>query len=128
MGQIDWTIEPERLQPTVRLFPASSRFCSKGIQHRTRGRIRKAVDPYGEHADEEVCALLFFGDPQSDRAEYPSYLTSFIDGVVAAWEEKTHDVEVIKPTATDYLLSLVPIRPVTTTRLLILKQWRRHWP
>src|SRR5215831_18901587 len=59
---------------------------SPDLWHRPWARIRKAVDPYDEHTDEEVSAHLFFGDRYSDCPDYPGYLTAFIEGALATWE------------------------------------------
>ena len=73
--------------------------------------LRKAVDPYDEHSDDEVSAHLFFGDKNSDYPGYPTYVRAFIEGALTAWMAIADDVEADEPGATDYLPQLGPYVP-----------------
>jgi len=90
-----------RLQASVRRSPDLSAWDC----------LRKSVDPYDEHSDDEVSAHLFFGDKHSDYPSYPTYVRAFIEGALAAWVTIADDVDAGDPAATDYLPQLGPYVP-----------------
>jgi len=89
----------KRLEKSVRNLP--------NLWDRPWQRLREANDPQSNYSDERLCRHLF-EDPLCECLDYPSYLTAFIEGALAAWVAIADDVEADDPEATDYLPQLGP--------------------
>jgi hypothetical protein len=73
----------------------------RNARDRSWERLRSAVDPLGLCTDDQVCEHLF-GDGNSEHRNRPYYLTGFIEGALATWEQLALEVEGEHP-ATDSL-------------------------
>jgi hypothetical protein len=94
---VDGTDEHEgnaEYEALKRLQDSASQY--RNARDRSWEQIRSAVDPLGLCTDDHVCEHLF-GDGNSEHRNRPYYLTGFIEGALATWEQLALEVEAEHP-------------------------------